>query len=179
MKFASYLIIILLSTPLCQSFGQNIEKENLYATWRLIREQSESENQVVKIEVTTVDEFEKVIDSLPRTREKYNNSKESKPAPSNSSSNGLHIKFVSGKLTEYIFGDAFEYPYSISGNTMTLGDFDLKIVTLSENVLILKGEVELKFERVKTDPEINRLFKDKAPVRGIYNPLILYSYPGD
>lgn len=180
MKFTSCILGLFFFSLATPSLGQEIDTDELLATWKYVPEELETTNDEVTIELGMDDEFEGVLDSiLPNAEDKSEKTTNSKPIASDEPPLNLHVKFENGYLIEYLFGDAFIYLYTKSGKTIRLGDYDLEIVELSEEILILKGEVELKFQRVKTVPEVNRLFSDKAPIRGAYNPLILFSYPSD
>ncbi len=163
MKILTLLIILVgIST-----YGQKINNSDLIATWKLIKNETESNESKIDVGELVLYDKDSVIDKKLTDGSKY----------VKSNYNNIYIQIERDFIKQYFNGEAFRYEYTLKNNTIKLGQYDLKIVKLTKKLLILSGEKELQFEKTEINSDSYKLHKNKEPIKGLFNPLILFSYP--
>jgi len=168
MKIFKKKILTLLITLIgILTYGQKINKSDIIATWKLIENKPESNESKIDIGELIIYDEDSIIDKSAAENRKNEKSNDG----------NIYIQIERDFITQYFSGDAYRYKYTLKDNTIRLGQYVLNIVKLTDESLILGGEKELQFEKVEIDLDSHKLYKNKEPIYGLFNPLILFSYP--
>lgn len=162
------ILTILVSLIGILNYEQSKINSDIISTWKFIENKTESNQNKIDVgELVIYGDDGEIEKSVTEKGKNYKSNDK----------NFIYIKIDKNFITQYYYGNAYRYKYTLKDNTIKLGQYVLNIVSLTEEILTLMGEKELKFEKVEIDLSSYRLYKNKEPVYGLFNPLILFSYP--